>query len=151
MRIDERRNDDGVVCVLSGRLTADDAEVLAQAVNRGSYPSRRIVLDLSAISMMDAGGLGCLVAAYRHCATNRIWLGLARAPRRVRQLLTLTHLTNILPVFDSVEQACSRERFGFDPGDAMLVERGFDEPTLRYPNRASIIRLHADPLGSGGT
>jgi anti-anti-sigma factor len=109
MRIEEHLNDDGVVWVLSGRLTRDDADVFVRAVSRAAHCGwRRIVLDLSGVSMIDAGGLGCLAAVYRASAANRIGVGLARAPNRIRQLLTLTHLTQFLPIFDSVEQARSR-------------------------------------------
>lgn len=108
MRIEEHLNGDGVVWVLSGRLTGDDANVFGRAVSRAAHHGRRrIVLDLSAVSMIDAGGLGCLAAVYRATAANRMGLRLARAPNRIRQLLTLACLTQFLPIFDSVEQARS--------------------------------------------
>ncbi|MGH9143309.1 MAG: STAS domain-containing protein, partial [Vicinamibacterales bacterium] len=64
-----------------------------------------IVIDLDGVSMVDAGGLGSLVTAYRTSTKNLIALSLARVPRRVRLLLTITQLTSVLQIFDSVEQA----------------------------------------------
>ena len=62
-------------------------------------------MDLSGVAMIDAGGLGALVTVYRASAASFMSLSLARVPARVRHLLTITHLTDVLAIFDSVEQA----------------------------------------------
>jgi anti-anti-sigma factor len=108
MRIEEHANDAAVVWALYGRLTGEASRLLERAVGRAAHHGlSRIVVDLGGVSMIDAGGLGALVTVYRASAKNVIALSLARVPARVRQLLTTTHLTKFLPIFDSVEEARS--------------------------------------------
>jgi anti-sigma B factor antagonist len=108
MRIEEHANDAAVVWALYGRLTGEASRLLERAVSRAArHGLSRIVVDLGGVSMIDAGGLGALVTVYRASAKNVIALSLARVPARVRQLLTTTHLTKFLPIFDSVEEARS--------------------------------------------
>jgi anti-sigma B factor antagonist len=106
MHIQEQGVEDGVVWHLCGQLTEACSDVLEGAVTRAArHGRRRIVVDLSDVSMVDAGGLGSLVSAYRISTRNLIALSLARVPKRVRVLLTITQLTSVLQIFDSVEQA----------------------------------------------
>src|SRR4030081_48303 len=106
MRIQEQGVDDRVVWHLYGQLTGDSTDVLERAVNHAALCGwRRIVVDLNGVSMIDAGGLGSLVTVYRTSTKNVIELSLARVPKRAHQLLTITQLTNVLEIFESVEQA----------------------------------------------
>jgi anti-sigma B factor antagonist len=108
MRIEEHANDAAVVWALYGQLTGEASRLLEPAVGRAvRHGSSRIVVDLGGVSMIDAGGLGALVAVYRASATKEIALSLARVPARIRQLLTATRLTQFLPIFDSVDGARS--------------------------------------------
>jgi anti-anti-sigma factor len=95
-----------VVVNLHGKLTGLDAgDVLEQAVNRLAFTGRRsIVLNLSDTSMMDAGGLGSLIGAYRASLRNGVTLRLAHIPRRVYQLIVLAGLSGVL---ESSRPACS--------------------------------------------
>jgi anti-anti-sigma factor len=107
MHIEERAIDGAVVLALYGRLTGD-ADMLTRAVSRAARDGwRKVVMDLGGVSTIDAGGLGALVTLYRVSVASLIALSLARVPRRVCQLLTITHLTRLLPIFDSVEEARS--------------------------------------------
>jgi anti-anti-sigma factor len=116
MRIEEHGNDDGVVWLLHGRLTGECGDLLCRALSRAALVGRpRIVIDMSDVSMIDAGGLGTLVTVYRASAVKLIALSLVRVPARVRQLLTVTHLTMFLTVFDSAEEACACGK-----GDALV-------------------------------
>ena len=106
MKIHEHALDDGVVWRLCGRLTGEAGDLLERAVSRATLRGRRrIVMDLSGVAMIDAGGLGALVTVYRASAASFIALSLARVPARARHLLTITHLTDVVAIFDSVEQA----------------------------------------------
>lgn len=105
MHIEKHANDGAVVLALYGRLTGD-ADTLIREVSRAARDGcRKVVVDLGGVSTIDAGGLGALVTVYRVSVASAIAVSLARAPRRVRQLLTITHVTSLLPIFDSVEAA----------------------------------------------
>ena len=102
----ERRTTDAVVWRLSGPLTADVGEWFECALNRARAEGRRrIVIDLGGVAMTDAGGLGVLATACRWSATFTIALGLARVSRQLHHMLAITKLTDVLPIFESVEEA----------------------------------------------
>jgi anti-sigma B factor antagonist len=107
MRITERQIGNDVTLELQGRFTApDDEDVLERAVDRLARAGwRRIVIDLSEVSLMDAGGLGALAAACRASLRNLTTLRLACVPKRIRKLIALARLTTVLRTFDSVKAA----------------------------------------------
>src|SRR5262245_55650893 len=108
MHIEKDANDGAVVLALYGRLTGD-ADTLIREVSRAARDGcRKVVVDLGGVSTIDAGGLGALVTVYRVSVASPLAVSLARASRRVRELLTITHLTRLLPIFDSVEEERSR-------------------------------------------
>lgn len=120
MCIQEQPIDDGVVWRLYGRLTGDTSELLERAVSQAALQGwRRIVMDLSEVSMVDAGGLSSLIRVYRAGAASSIALSLARVPKRVRHVLTITRLTNVLAIFESVEQAFRND--GSSAGSATSI------------------------------
>ncbi len=87
------------------KLIGECDDLLCRALSRAALVGRpRIVIDMSDVSMIDAGGLGALVTVYCASAGKLIALSLVRVPARVRQLLTVTHLTMFLTVFDSAEE-----------------------------------------------
>ena len=73
---------------------------------------RIVVLDLSHIETMDAGGLGTLVLLHRWLRDNGSQLKLVNPNTFVRELLESTRLTcvfNIASVDDAVEILCDAE------------------------------------------
>jgi anti-anti-sigma factor len=120
MRIEEQAYEDGVVWLLHGGLTGEDGVQLRGALSRAALVGRAtIVIDMSDVAMIDAGGLGSLVTVHRASAAKLIALSLTGVPTRVRQLLAITHLTMFLTIFDSVEEACTCGKRG-----ALIRTRG---------------------------
>jgi anti-sigma B factor antagonist len=106
MHVDENHGE-AAVWRLVGRLSGlgDGGlgeQVTAIAVRDGR---RRIVLDLSGVSLVDAGGVGVLATIYRLASEKKIAVALACVPRRVRDVLAITRLTTVLPMFESTEEA----------------------------------------------
>jgi len=67
----------------------------------------RIVLDVGGLRFCDAGGIRVLVRGRTRARAQDGWLRLACANRRVRDLLTMTELNGVLPVFRSVGDAAA--------------------------------------------
>jgi anti-anti-sigma factor len=112
---------DGVVWRLRGQLTADVTDLfVADAARIAAAGYRWIVLDLRDVSMIDAGGLGGIVMLYKAMLCRRLAVSIASAPKRVHHVLTLTRLTNVVPTFDSVEQACRHHRLS----DCVVAQLG---------------------------
>lgn len=84
---------------LAGRLdvvsVADVRTVLHAAVDGGSGD---LVVDLSALELLDATGLGVLVGTHRRAARAGRRLVLRDVPPRVMRLLVRTRLNRVLNV-----------------------------------------------------
>jgi anti-anti-sigma factor len=80
---------------LDKALVARMRETLFSAA--ASSPER-IVIDMAAVSFVDAVGLRTLIAARRRCAAAGTGFALRRPSRAVRRLLSVTHLDNVFDV-----------------------------------------------------
>ena len=76
---------------------------LSAAVARGS----RVIVDLEALAFMDCSGLSAMVSAWKQARQVGGDLLLAAPQQLVLHLLSLTDLTELLPVFASVDQAAN--------------------------------------------
>ena len=92
-----------VLLKVHGKLTGLDAgDVLERAVDGLAFNGRRsIMLNLSDASMMDAGGLGSLIGAYRASLRNGVTLRVVHVPRRIHQLIMIAGLSAVLESSDS--------------------------------------------------
>lgn len=97
LTLEVRRSAHTAVIRCSGRLLqGDGAADLLRTVT--AQDSREIEIDLSGVSIMDAGGLGALVAAERWAREQQRSIQLVNPSSRVRELLETTHLTAVLCV-----------------------------------------------------
>ena len=85
----------------SGRLIASVAPQFRAQISELIPKTKRVVLDLSALSFMDSSGLGSLVSLYVTAQRGGCALELINLSRHVRELLGLT---NLLSVFESCGQ-----------------------------------------------
>lgn len=74
---------------------------------------RVIVLDLSDVDLIDAGGLGVLVFLHNWSSVKGVQLKLVNPSRQVRQMLELTGLSSVFhisSVGDVIEMFCRPDR-----------------------------------------
>jgi anti-sigma B factor antagonist len=100
--INTEQRADVVVLQCTGRMVRAQALSLLKDAVTSSSPLRVVVLDLSEVEMLDAGGLGMLVSLHNWACVNGIQLKLVNPSKRVRQMLELTRLTSVLHI-SSVE------------------------------------------------
>jgi anti-anti-sigma factor len=95
------------VLEVAGELDIATAPQLSTAINtiRGTG-QHRIVLDLAGLDFCDAAGLGAQVAAQQRCAAAGGWITLARPRARMRWLLAIAGLADVLSCRPSVAQPC---------------------------------------------
>jgi anti-anti-sigma factor len=96
------------VCVLrlQGRfLTGSDAELVTARDFLREIGISRAVLDLSAVPYLDSTGLAFVVELHKSLAGRGGQLFLADATRRVREVLEMTRIGEIIPLFQDVEDA----------------------------------------------
>jgi anti-anti-sigma factor len=110
LHIKSEQAGDVAVLQCAGRIVRGEAlQLLKDAVTSLRQP-RVIVLDLSAVEMLDGGGLGTLV--FLHCWTgdNGIQLKLVNPSTFTLEMLEQTGLTSFLHVSsvdDAVEVLCN--------------------------------------------
>jgi len=87
----------GSMIAISGRLgattVADVRNALAEEIERGTGD---LVVDLHAVELVDATGLGVLVGAHRRADRVGRRVVLRRIPERIDRLLVATKLDSVL-------------------------------------------------------
>lgn len=107
LRITERAAGNVTVFELSGDLVYDGGtrllrESLTKAVAAGA---RACVLDLHEITYLDSGGVGALVAMFRHVTRHGGQLKLMRLSACARRVLGIARLTAVFEIFDDERDA----------------------------------------------
>jgi anti-anti-sigma factor len=85
-----------ILC-LQGRLLNDEAATLRRAVETQSQV-RLLVLDLSRVSTIDAGGLGVMLELREHAQSKGIDFKLMNVSKLVSRLLEITGLDSVFEV-----------------------------------------------------
>ena len=70
---------------------------------------KRIVVDLEGVDFLDSTGLGVLVSVLKRLRTNGGDLLLVCTRSQVLKVLEITGLTNVFPIFETVEAAVAAE------------------------------------------
>ncbi len=107
MKLITRRQGAIPVVEIPGRLVYGDnegilKETIDDLLNQGD---RRIVLDLEKVSFIDSSGLADLVSAHKSVAQAGGALKLVRVNRKVRSVLTITNLLQVMQVFEDEAEA----------------------------------------------
>ena len=98
LTIDVEKNSEVTVVHCSGRLVRGvEVGTLRNAVV-AEKTTRVVVLDLSQVEFMDAGGLNSLVSLHHWTRNHGIQLKLVNPSRMVREMLTSTRLNRVLEI-----------------------------------------------------
>jgi anti-anti-sigma factor len=111
--INTQQTGDVAVLQCAGRMVRPQALSLLKDAVTSLSQLRVIVLDLSEVGMLDAGGLGVLVSLHNWACANGIQLKLVNPSTLVRQMLELTRLTSVLhisSVEDVIHIFCNGDR-----------------------------------------
>ena len=106
MKLKKINQGDVVVIDLAGKLTTGEAPRLLDAITDEIEAEHRlIVVDMKGISYMDSAGIGTLVEALNRTVNQGGRLVLARPDKKVRDLLSITHLDTVFDMFESRDSA----------------------------------------------
>jgi anti-anti-sigma factor len=98
LTIDVEKNGEVAVVHCSGRLVRGvEVGTLRNAVV-SQKTTRIVVLDLSQVEFMDAGGLNALVSLHHWTCNHGIQLKLVNPSRLVREMLTRTRLNRVFDI-----------------------------------------------------
>lgn len=108
LETDER--DTCVVLAVKGEVDLGTAPHLRQRlIELVADGHRRIVVDMTATDFLDSTGLGALVAGLKRLRAHDGEMRLVCTAPRIRKVFEITHVDRVLPIFDTVDAACSAE------------------------------------------
>ena len=109
IHITDRENDGWVILSVSGEVdVASAAQLRQRLVGLDEAGQRRLVLDLEGVEFLDSMGLGVLIGAYRRAAERGGVMAVVIARPAIRRVFDITGLTDVMPLYGSVEDATSR-------------------------------------------
>jgi anti-anti-sigma factor len=97
LAVESERAGDVVIVKCAGRIVRGQEATLRNAVLAEKL-TRIIVLDLSDVESLDAGGLNLLVSLHRWTNSNRIHMKLVNPRPFVHEMLTRTHLNCVFDI-----------------------------------------------------
>lgn len=98
LNIDVERNSGVAVVHCSGRLVRGVEVCTLRKAVVSEKTTRIVVLDLSQVEFMDAGGLNVLVSLYHWTRNHGIQLKLTQPSRLVHEMLTRTRLNRVFEI-----------------------------------------------------
>jgi anti-anti-sigma factor len=96
-----------VVVALRGELDVSDAAATERALAGAAAPRSRVIVDLAELTFIDCRCVYALASAWKQARQAGGDLLLAAPRGLVLRILSLTGLTDLLPVSASVEEAAS--------------------------------------------
>ncbi|MDA8354402.1 MAG: anti-sigma factor antagonist [Firmicutes bacterium] len=99
---EETRSEQVSALVVSGEVDAYTAPQLREKLMPLCKENREIYLDLSRVDYMDSTGLGVLIGAYKQLRSGGGRLVLTGMSPRLKRLMKITGLTEILDIEDGV-------------------------------------------------
>ncbi len=104
--ITEKSDGRVVVVDIPKRLTSDTSDDLKTILkNLVEDKKHNIVINLEKTAYMDSSGLGSVVSKIAATRANKGDIRLAAVQKYVADLLDLTHIDQILQIYDSVDDA----------------------------------------------
>ena len=99
---------DGSVVIIQTprRLTTENSDKLKKLIKRYVDKGRfKIIINLAETEYLDSSGLGAIVSKIAQTRSNNGDIRLASVKKYVMILLELTHINQIVKLFDTPEQA----------------------------------------------
>lgn len=107
MEIKQREQDGIIILELTGKIIGGpDATTLNDKLHSLVESGKtKVIADLSKVNWMNSSGLGILIGALTTIRNAGGELRLAAVTEKIKNLLTITKLTNVFSLYDSVELA----------------------------------------------
>jgi anti-sigma B factor antagonist len=102
-RVDEHQ--DYAVVTASGEIDVHTSPGLTDALRAGDAASKRLILDLSAVTFLDSTGLSAMVAALNRTHQQDGSMSLVGPAGVVRRVLAITELDRVFAIYDVLDDA----------------------------------------------
>jgi anti-sigma B factor antagonist len=108
LKLTTRAESGATVVAADGEIdihTAPDLRAKLAELERAGV--RTIVVDLSSVGFLDSSALGTLVGANKDLQASGGMLKVVCAQPNILKVFEITRLSEVIPVFDTVERACA--------------------------------------------
>ena len=106
MYVAERRKDDTLVLMISGRVTFYSRKIFQAIVNNARLSgAKHIMFNIQGVTFMDSAALGGLGLAYLNLQECDLAMSLVGPPQPIRTLLDEANLPALIPTYPSEESA----------------------------------------------
>ena len=107
MEIQIRQQGEVTILAPLGRLTLNEgaSDLRARAKELVGAGKKKLVINLQGVDYIDSTGLDCLISSYVTAKKAQGDIRLTGLPSRVRQLMRITHLDTIFPIFPGESEA----------------------------------------------
>ncbi len=93
---------------IDGKIIGESSNTLKHAIGKQTQDgARNIILDLSAVPLMDSSALGIMVAALTSLKKKGMKLALLNPQKAVSDVLKTTRLDTIFEIYDDEQKAIS--------------------------------------------
>ena len=109
MKIENRVVGDVQILDCSGKITLGEGTMAIRNTVRELLKSghKKIILNLSDVNYIDSSGIGELVSSYTTVTNQGGSLKLLNLTKKIHELLAITKLLTVFPVFDNEQAAVS--------------------------------------------
>jgi anti-sigma B factor antagonist len=106
LSLETQVTEDVTVICCNGRIAYGiEAAALSGEIAELAPQTRRVVIDLSGVEMIDAAGLGALISVALTAQACQCSIKLAAPGNLIRHLLELTKLTSVFEVYPTLDAA----------------------------------------------
>ena len=106
LSLETRVAEDVTVISCKGRIAYGiEAAALSHEIAELAPQTRRVVIDLSSVEMIDAAGLGALISAALTAQASQCSVTLAAPGNLILELLELTKLTSVFELYPTLDVA----------------------------------------------
>jgi|WetSurSiteA1Bulk_404760.scaffolds.fasta_scaffold122505_1 anti-sigma B factor antagonist len=105
MNMLENKIDDITVIAISGRIDLSSSKDLEEYLDKTINSNSKIIMDLSNTEYVSSSGLRVMLGALKKSKKKKSYLILASPQLMVRNVLEISGLSNIFPVYRDVEAA----------------------------------------------
>lgn len=107
MQINERQIDDVTILDLQGKLVIGTGEsALRESVQKALEDgNRHMLFNMREVTAIDSSGIGEMISAYTMASNQGARVVLCNLPRKIEDILRITHLITVFEVYESEEEA----------------------------------------------
>ncbi len=107
MNLSKYQEGNVIVIIIEGNLLLPDLEKPRKFVKSciDDESVNKIIFDLSNVDFIDSAGIGFIVSVFKSIKTRNGKFALAGVKHKPKEVLKLTRIDKIIPIFDNVEMA----------------------------------------------